>query len=620
MKRTKVLFRFILFGLFCAGLLAGCGSSKQTPDDIFEYTKTRQNDLQLGIYLTADAITEQLNTEYGRREAISIFRLNGITTAYIEVYRGGITVDTDLLKTVRDFFIKNGVKVVGGIATVPGENFGVHQEGKLSWFNWQNNKTQQDLEKIIRSSAKIFDTFIIDDFLCTADTSSESVKAKGEKSWSQYRMDLLSGLSKTLFIDPAKEENPEISMIIKFPQWYDRFQLFGYDVVREPQVFDQVFVGTETRGQFTQRYGFVQPYEGFISFRWMKSLTGEKLKGAWFDHGDCEEYYDFVEQAYQTVLAGAQNIVLFNYFDFILGNQGDYYLRKDFPILADLAKFVQQNPVKGTVGYKPPQSDAGGNLYIMDYIGMLGAPLVPSATYPREADVVFLGTQAAADADIYQKVKQSVADKKTIIMTPGFIANANNSKELAEMAGLKYPVTLEPFKANFIMQKIQVQRIRLGLDMEAKLETTDAKALLNAREAGAKVPFLTHRVIDGANIYVLNAHTFSQIDFDRVNEVLLAPKPLGLIEMPKNWANFVRSVFNDPLNISMDAETRICIQPLGDKGLFVHNYNMRDKTARIKTSHKKSWKNKLTGAEIKTNDGEFEITIPARSRMWLIKN
>ena len=93
------------------------------------------NDLQFSVYITAHAVNDLLNNEIGRREALSIFRCNGITKAYIEVYRSGLVIDEKLLREVKNYFLTNDIEVVGGIATVPGEHFGVKQEGKLGWFN-----------------------------------------------------------------------------------------------------------------------------------------------------------------------------------------------------------------------------------------------------------------------------------------------------------------------------------------------------------------------------------------------------------------------------------------------------------------------------------------------------
>ena len=287
--------------IFLLTALLACMPQTEEIDDLFTYAQERITDLRFSSYITAHSIRDHLSTMEGRREALSLFRCNGITKAYVEVYRGGLTIDKQVLIDVKEFFEKNNIDVVGGIATVPGKDFGVRQEAPLGWFNWQNQKTQDDLKEVMLMSAEVFDEFIIDDFLCTGDTSAESKSAKGDRSWSQYRMDLLSDLSSKLFIDPAKQVNQNITMIIKYPQWYDRFHLFGYDVVREPAVFDKVWVGTESRGQYTQRYGFVQPYEGFVNFRWLASLSQGKISGAWFDHGDCDAD-DFIEQAYQSVI------------------------------------------------------------------------------------------------------------------------------------------------------------------------------------------------------------------------------------------------------------------------------------------------------------------------------
>ena len=388
-------------------LVGGCQPQAPQIDDFWNYSQKRKADLTLSTYVTAHTVVQQFYTEAGRREAVSVLHCNGISIVYVEVYRSGLVIPPDSLKSVVSFLEKNGFEVVGGIATVPGDDFGVKQEAQLGWFNWQNPKTQNDLRKVMEESAPVFKTFIVDDFLCTADTSMESKTAKGDRSWSEYRRSLLTELSKSVFINPAKEKNPDLKIIIKYPQWYDRFHLFGYDLSTEPALFDGVWVGTETRGQYTQRYGFVQPYEGFINYRWIKTLAGDKIGGAWFDHGDCDET-DFIEQAYQSVLAGAKELVMFNFDSFITGHSGHHLLRQDFEKLADLAKAVAENPVTGAVAYKPVNSDAGGDLYIMDYIGMLGISLVPDSKYPENASVIFLPTQAATDTAIAEKVIKSV--------------------------------------------------------------------------------------------------------------------------------------------------------------------------------------------------------------------
>ncbi|MBK6282559.1 MAG: hypothetical protein IPF54_07735 [Draconibacterium sp.] len=417
----------IVFIISIALIITSCVSSKQNMDDFWNYSQTRKSDLQLSVYITAQTVQQVFSVEAGRREAVSVLRCNGISKVYVEVYRPGMVVTPDLLEKTVAFLKKNGFEVVGGIATLPGGDVGVLQQGPLTWFNWQNPKTQNDLKKIIENAAPLFDTFILDDFFCTADTSQESKTAKGDRSWSEYRRSMLTEIAQAVFINPANEKNPDIKMIIKFPQWYDRFHEFGYDVATEPALFDGVWVGTETRGQYTQRYGFVQPYEGFINYRWISTLAGDKIGAAWFDHGDCNET-DFIEQAYQSVLAGAKELVIFNFDSFLNGHPGHHLLRLDLEKLADLAASVSQNPVQGPVAYKPANSDAGADLYIMDYIGMFGISLVPDSKYPENASVIFLPTQAAADSLITEKVEKSVNEGKKIVMTAGFLAKVKMGK------------------------------------------------------------------------------------------------------------------------------------------------------------------------------------------------
>ena len=461
--------------------------------------------------------------------------------------------------------------------------------------------------------APIFDAFIVDDFLCTADTSIESKAARGERSWSEYRRDLLTELQTSLFIDPLKEVNPDIHMIIKYPQWYDRFHLFGYDVVRETALYDQVWVGTETRNMNTQRFGFVQPYEGFVNYRWLASISGEKIGGSWFDHIECDRN-DFIEQAWQSVLAGSQELCLFNYYNLINGHEGHHLLRMNYHHLADLARTVEDFPVEGVNAYKPPNSDAGGDLYIMDFIGMYGIPLVPVSHYPEEARVIFLPTQAAADVEIMAKIQNSLQNGSRIIVTSGFLASIRDSHKLSDMAGVEPPVIANSLKAQYVIIEKQPVNMELPLEIETHLNVRNGRVILEAMVGEDRIPYLT--VNKEENIFVLNAHTFSQADFDAVGEVLLCPKPLGFLKVPIDWANTIRKVFNSPLDIHMDAQVKVSLQKLGNGDIIIHNYNDNKTEAMLSTNGLK-YVDVITNKDVLDKNGKALLSMPARSRMWL---
>ena len=602
----------IISGLMIAASIFGFSQTRLQIDDNFRFAKQHQDNLKLSVYITAHSVERLLSTPEGRREAISLMMANGITKVYVEVYRNGLVVSPHLLAEVTEYFNQNGFEVVGGIATVPGGDIGVKGEGDLGgWFNWQNPKTQQDMKKVIVDVAPIFDTFIVDDFLCTEDTSPESITAKGDRSWSEYRRQLLTDLATSIFIEPAKSANPDIHMIIKYPQWYDRFHMFGYDVESGPKLFDEVWVGTETRGQYTQRFGFVQPYEGFVNYSWIKSIAGKKIGGAWFDHGDCDAL-DFVEQAYQSVLAGANELVIFNYGSFVNGHPGHHLLRMDFEKLARLAKAIKTAPIHGIAGYKPPSSDAGGDLYIMDFIGMFGIPLMPTSHYPESAETIFLPTQAAADPEIVGKVVASHKQGKRIIMTAGFLANVDDKGKLAKLAGIVKP-EIEAINAEKIILNGSETTLERPLDLEAALEIKKATVILEAKSGSRIIPFLT-KSKDG-QLYVLNSHTFSEADFKAVGEVLLSPRPLGLLELPTSWANEIRNAFNKNLQIELHAPTRITMQPMENGDIILHNYNKEEVEIQLNGLQDYGVLDAFTGQKVDVTSEALKMK--PRSRIWL---
>ena len=621
MKSTHILFNLIVLSFLIVSIfILFCG--QKPGDDLFNYAQTHKNDLRFGTYITVGAVKTHLNDTDGRREALSVIKSLGITKVFIETYRGGTIADEKLLVTIRDFFIQNEIDVVGGIATVPGKDFGARQEGQLGWFNYQHPKTQQDLEKVVRLTACVFDEMIIDDFLCSADTSELSNRARGEKSWSQYRMDLLTDLSENLFIKTARDEKSDVTIIIKYPQWYDRFHKFGYDVVREPKLYDKVWVGTETRGPITQRMGFVQPYEGFVNFRWLNSCSNGKVAGAWFDHIDCNEF-DFINQAYQTILAGAKEIVLFNYYDLMNGHRGHHFLRRQFSSLVELAKMVAQQPVKGIYGYKPPHSDNESEYYIFDYMGMIGVPLLPTSQYPENADVIFLPSQAAIDKNLIEKMETSISNGKTIVITPGLIKALSNDEQLLKLAGIQsMEYGGETQIKNIIWENTKIP-LQNPVYLPAKMYASGAQLLLVGENGRKGLPFLTKKEHpSGGKVFVLNVHTFTEADFKAINEVLLAPKPIPWLQLPHEWLNVVRESFLEPLKISFKAEGRISLHLFADE-FVVCNFNDHDVKTKLNlekyVGKEKglNYINKLTGKPIQIQDNELVLPVKKRQFLWV---
>jgi hypothetical protein len=377
--------------------------------------------LRITVYATAGGVERYLKTPQDRERTVAILRKLDITHAVIEGRRGDEYAPPALLKEVRDHLAKLGITTSGGIATVPGRSFGTRQDHPLGWLNWESPATREGIAGFFREDATVFDELVIDDFYCTADQTPASQAARGNRDWGPYRRDLLTGLIPEIVVKPAREANPKVHLIMKFPQWYDRFHMFGYDTARMPQYFDRIWVGVEVRNPKTRRMGYVQPTEGYMNYRWISDQASGKVDAAWFDHIECTAQ-NFVDQAYASVLAGAPELIFFSLFEVVQGHPGHEAFLKALPQLRDTARRLRGRKADGVFYYKPANSEAGENRFLADYLGMLGLPVVPVAHYPVEAKSVFLGAAAADDPELATKVKASLSRGARVAATRELIA------------------------------------------------------------------------------------------------------------------------------------------------------------------------------------------------------
>ena len=172
-----------------------------------------------------------------------------------------------------------------------------------------------------------------------------------------------------------------------------------------------------------------------------------------------------------------------------------------------------------------------------------------------------------------------------------------------------------PFAADQIVVEGEAELVQYGLDLESEIQLTEGNAKLVALHNSDEIPFLVAR----ENIFTLNTHTFSQADFDEVGEVLLCPRPLGLLEIPDNWANTLRDHFLSPMGLDFNAPTRVTLQPYGDSGWVIHNYNQKTVHLDLRTAGMSSgvMEEKISRKQVEKLDGQVIMEIPARSRIWL---
>ncbi len=375
---------------------------------------------------TAQDVRDHLSTGQGRQEALEFCHKMGITKVYIETFRDGYQDEEATLKAARDFFRQAGLKVSGCVATT---GIGKPSTGWQIAVCYTHRQNQERLESIFRFTAALFDEIMIDDFFFTDCECSECAAAKGTMSWQQYREKLMLKMSRERVLGPAHAVNPKVKVILKFPQWYDAFQQRGYVPDQEAAIFDRIWVGTELRDPASDQWGNKQQYEGYFIYRWLTDIGGPKTGGGWFDpYGTTPSLY--LDQPLTTILAGAPEVFLFHYG---MLTSPEYHAHADALAARRLQYEKLATLVSGWTGvptYKPVSSDAGDEAYVLDEIGMLGIPEVPTAHFPDGARAVILTTQALGDVELVPKLAHLLAAGSTAFISQPLAHRLNGDPRL----------------------------------------------------------------------------------------------------------------------------------------------------------------------------------------------
>ncbi len=412
------------------------------PVDLWTLAKAKQDVHRFSTLITAHQVRDHLGTDKGIDDAIDWCKRTAVTKVYIETFRSGYLAPRDTLSHAKERFAAAGFDVSGCVTTT---TVGKQSTGWKIISCYTDPKTQEHLQEIFEYTAGLFDEIMIDDFWFTDCQCQECNAARegktvtiGERtspvsgdSWEDYRCELMARLSQDQILTPAKRVNPRVQVIIKYPQWYDRFHERGYEVVRETADFDRIWVGTETRDYDDSRWGGTPQYEAYFIMRWLGGIGGAKCGGGWFDpYGTTARTY--VEQARQTVLAGAKESLLFCYGSLLkdTGPPNVQALRECTAELLEVAGEVGQRPIVGVAAYKPPNSHPEKEPRVFDFVGMMGLPLVPCHEFPEEAKAAFFSVHAMKDPALPEKMARLIARGIPVLVTDGLAERLDGSVPL----------------------------------------------------------------------------------------------------------------------------------------------------------------------------------------------
>ncbi len=492
-------------------------------------------------------------------------------------------VDVPLLKEIAARFRAMGITPDG--AMVP-----TSLRGGPSVYN--NAEDLAQLKERMQGLAQVFDKIILDDWLFTNGTDPKSVADRGNMTWGEYRTKLLLEQSKKYIIDPAKEVNPKVQVIIKFPNWYEGFAENGYDVYDEVHQFDKMAVGIETRVPETQ-HQHIPIYTGYVLQKWEPSVDPSKWVGSWLDNYGMEgESNDYNAQVWQAVLARTPEIILWCAGQLWPTNPSSNV----YPdLVAQLPEFdrvagMLKGDSRGVPIYLPFGST--GEYNISGYFGMAGIPLDPVATFPKESQNAIFCLNSLKDSSLADELIERLNDGKDVFMTFGLW------KKLAhEGTEFKNVLSLLPYSGQVsgstfgLLQRFRETTVKAdrkftfpGIEATTWPETRDVTLSREDYDFSVlmRIPYLN------GTIYILNMPSNSY----------------DLLELPTEVLNAIREPFDKELGVQLDGPGHVGMYLFGENQYVL--YNMSNKIAPVSLKFYKAvprtgWEELVRGEQVKVN-------------------
>jgi len=410
-------------------------------NDMWELARRNADFLRLSTLFAAKHVVQYLSDEASTGRCIEWCRRHGITHVYLESFRGEFVPPRDVIVSARDRFRESGFMVSGCMTP---SSFGKRGTGWAPFSCFTAQETRSKLKAMSQDAAGLFDVVMIDDFLCSDCSCDECRVARGNRSWSDYKRQLMLELSRTHIIEAGRAVNPDVEFIIKYPAWHEIYQERGYDTAAQSKLFPRTWAGTETRGldpeDMAEGGRIHHPddphYRAYWLLRWLKSIGGRKCGGGWYDPYDTGPKH-YVEQGRQTVLADPGEILLFS-FGLLYEQAGVSCPRgpknlaavmEEMPQHFELARLVHGRRPRGLLGWKPPNSMPGPDRDLHPLLGVAGFPLTAAHEFDPDAPGFVFGYHVLHDPGWWDAVECAMASGRPILVTPAFMATVRPMAE-----------------------------------------------------------------------------------------------------------------------------------------------------------------------------------------------
>jgi hypothetical protein len=555
MKKLQSILVFFLLILVCTNA-SGKGAYKNFKVSV--YTRSYEVDKMANprwLDSTWQVISSQLKVD----------------KIYLEVHRDMNIVDDKTLQAAKKFFESKGLEVAGGITyTIDESNF-------LQTYCYTRDEYRKKAQQVIEAAARNFNEVILDDFFFTNCKCENCVKAKGDQSWADFRLELMTDVAKNLIVGPAKKVNPNVKVIIKYPNWYDHFQELGFNMATEPKIFDGVYSGTETRdAEFSEQH--LQPYLGYLVCRYYNNISENRNGGGWVDTGGMKTYDRYAEQLWLTILGKVPEMTFFDYRQLLYPLKDSWTPAwKDEKTSFDYATFfplkqpatVAQigahsldiiDQIAGYLGkpygikcYKPYQSS--GEDFLENYLGMIGIPIDLVPEFPMDNGLIILTEHAKQDPKIVEKIKQRLLDGKDVLITSGLV-NALQDRGLRNLVNLEY-TSRKSLVNEFLLNRKIVKGNKAMIIPQIQYSTNDSWEMISGMDSGLGWPLLHAGNFANGKLYMLTIPE----NFD------------DLYNLPAEVLNKIRETLCKSLGIDLKGSSKVSLFLYDNKTFVVESFN-----------------------------------------------
>lgn len=559
---------------------------------------SRHKNFKVAVYVVVDATKRLADPATFEREYDRAQSQIGFDKVYIEVYRDRQFATDAEVEAVKAHFLAKGIEVSGGVTEAAGGS-----RGQFGTFDYEAPADRAECIRAITIAARHFDEVILDDFFFYTSKSDADIAAKGDRSWTQYRLDTMRKASQDLILKPARAANPRVKVIIKYPNWYEHFQALGYDLEQQSQMFDAIYTGTETRDpDITDQ--FLQPYESYLVYRYYSAIRPGKNLGGWVDTFSTRYVDRYAEQLWDTLFAKAPEITLFSWRpvgvgdaiepgtrswtkektsfdwdemvrDYKPGGAGDpgpgwgaaagYSLRQVDKVLGALGKPT------GLAAYKPYHST--GEDFLHNYLGDIGLPIDLRPDFPTNARTVLLTESAKADPKIIDKIEAQLKRGGNVVVTSGFVQAMQDKgfKRLVEVEATGRVAAINHYVDGFGAgngASLNDEGVATPpvLFPELRFMTNDAWSIIRG-VAGSK----------GYPIVLMNHYSKGILYIVTVPE-----NPADLYNLPVALTSRIKTAIQEDAPVRIESEGRVAAFTYDNGALVLRNY--RDAQTTVKVS------------------------------------